>query len=400
MADELANLPEQYQPVTVCIHHNDFRQGNHIPFQNKGLRIVSCGYKTDPLFLFRFYHLCSLHKYSSGNGLGSHVPYSIKAGCQYFHLNTHKASYKLSDNCQTENVNFGRLINIQIRAPDLLEDIENLSSNQKQQLQFADYYLGSKYLKSPQETNNLLDEAEYLYRQGVGRVFLPQTQWQSKEIKNNEENVKKSNVDLVIIYWSGNNKLLNIWLDNVKFLENCQLVIVTDGTNQEKDSIDLLKQFCLSNNISLIENQEYTNLVQAVIQAKQKFSNYKYAHIFKDSVKLLASPLETIKIASAKGLSFYGVIEKTFWGETYNNYWCLCLNIDLIFEKIKPHYAYNNNCYTITGFLQEMIDYGFNIQKSEILKNVMCEVFIPEQKYCETYWKHPNRAIEDRNIFF
>lgn len=88
LADQLCSLSKEYQPVTVCVYWKDFNLGLYKIFEKKGLNVVSAGHIYDPLFLFRFYHLCSLHKYSGCNSIGSHVFFSGLAGCKCFYLNS------------------------------------------------------------------------------------------------------------------------------------------------------------------------------------------------------------------------------------------------------------------------------------------------------------------------
>ena len=65
--------------------------------KKKGLRVVSAGHIFDPLFLFRFYHLCSIHEYSACNQIGTHVFYAQYAGCKHFTIDAGDVSSKGND---------------------------------------------------------------------------------------------------------------------------------------------------------------------------------------------------------------------------------------------------------------------------------------------------------------
>lgn len=168
LAEALANLEDDYQPVTVCMYWRDVNLGRHIPFQNRGLSVVSAGHMfSDRDFLFRLYHLCSLHRYASGNSVGTHMFYALKAGCSYFHFAGHEYSLETPpehysnvwvnerDNLET-TIESGLRILFRDPSPGMSEE----------QLRAADYFLGADYLKSPEELREQLLYAERLDKFG------------------------------------------------------------------------------------------------------------------------------------------------------------------------------------------------------------------------------------------
>ena len=159
LAEELAQLGSEYQPVTVCIYWRSFNLGHHLPFEKRGMRIVSAGHMYDPAFLYRFYHLCSLHRYASSNGLGSHMFYSLKSGCSYFHFDCVKPHLVADDLVLNRDVSktspaIEAALKALFRSPQ--------PSVVAEQLDTADYYLGAEYLRSPRELRKLLLYAELL----------------------------------------------------------------------------------------------------------------------------------------------------------------------------------------------------------------------------------------------
>jgi hypothetical protein len=163
LAEELTRLGDEYQPVTVCIYWRDFNLGHHLPFQERGLRIVSAGHIFDPLFLFRFYHLCSMHRYAASNGLGSQLFYSIKAGCSYFHLDTGEYSFAAEDYILKRDT---------ATIPPAREaTLKSLFSDPRptmtaEQIAVVDYYLGTDHFKSPRELRRQFLYAEILDKVG------------------------------------------------------------------------------------------------------------------------------------------------------------------------------------------------------------------------------------------
>lgn len=158
LADVLAALAAQYQPVTVCLYWRDYNLGYHLPFQRRGLRVVSAGHMFDRNFLSRFYHLCSLHRYAASNAFGSHLFYAVKTGCSYFHLDAVEYTRvadpavlkrDVADLPPTEEAGFRSLFGTPRPAA---------SDEQKR---IVDYYLGAAYLKTPRELRRQLLQAEW-----------------------------------------------------------------------------------------------------------------------------------------------------------------------------------------------------------------------------------------------
>ncbi len=87
-ARRLAELPDAYQPVVVCIYWRDFVRGQHLPFEEAGLPVVSAGHLRDPDFPLRLHDLCRRFRYSCANDLAGSFVASILSGCHFFHLPT------------------------------------------------------------------------------------------------------------------------------------------------------------------------------------------------------------------------------------------------------------------------------------------------------------------------
>jgi hypothetical protein len=145
------------------MYWRDFNLGRHIPFQERGLPIVSAGHIYDSAFLYRFYHFCSMHRYAAGNGLGSYIFYSVKAGCSYFYFDKVGYSYKIDRKVHTDG--------LPAEAPAAELALKSLfgvprPSMTAEQLKTVDYYLGAGYLKSPRELKQQLLYAERLDKVG------------------------------------------------------------------------------------------------------------------------------------------------------------------------------------------------------------------------------------------
>lgn len=84
LADELVALPDEFQPVTVCLHWQDLARKREAEFARRGMRVVSAGHLTDQEFLFRMIHLMSQHRYAASNAVASNLFYAVWLGMPYF----------------------------------------------------------------------------------------------------------------------------------------------------------------------------------------------------------------------------------------------------------------------------------------------------------------------------
>lgn len=163
LAEKLQQLDTRFQPITVCIYWRDFNLGHHLPFIRRGFRIVSAGHRSDPNFLFRLYHLLSLHRFAGGNELGSHIFYAVAAGCPYFHLEGYNAEFVADElSLRQMRAKPNKLTTERIKA---VFNIDQLS-NTERQLQTANYYLGADYFRSPAELRAQFRHAEMIDKIG------------------------------------------------------------------------------------------------------------------------------------------------------------------------------------------------------------------------------------------
>jgi len=85
-AAKLAALPEEYQPVVVCLYWRDVQRGNHGAYERAGLPLVTCGHLRDGDFLLRLHDLCRRFRYACANDIAGSFVLSILSGCHFFHL--------------------------------------------------------------------------------------------------------------------------------------------------------------------------------------------------------------------------------------------------------------------------------------------------------------------------
>lgn len=156
LANSLEALDPSLRPVTICVYWRDYQLGSHLPFQKRGFPIVSAGHMYDPLFLWRFYHLCSMHRYSSSNGVGSHLFYSIRAGCSFFFMNDQSLRHENVPDDLPPIASMPRIL----RLRELFA-IPQIAATKDQQSE-VDYYLGTAHLDTRESLRSKLRLAERL----------------------------------------------------------------------------------------------------------------------------------------------------------------------------------------------------------------------------------------------
>lgn len=81
--DQLLALPEEFQPVSACLHMHDINKGKHKLFQNRGIKVYTAGNSLDYRFVERFYEILRHYKYSTSNLVGSYAYYSVEMGIPF-----------------------------------------------------------------------------------------------------------------------------------------------------------------------------------------------------------------------------------------------------------------------------------------------------------------------------
>ncbi|MBE9138806.1 FkbM family methyltransferase [Nodosilinea sp. LEGE 07088] len=83
-ADDLLNLPAEFQPVTMCLYWKDLLAGHHKPFLDRGISVVTTGHMADPDFATNFYAILRRHRYCTSNLVGSYTFYAVEMGIPFF----------------------------------------------------------------------------------------------------------------------------------------------------------------------------------------------------------------------------------------------------------------------------------------------------------------------------
>jgi hypothetical protein len=76
----LQNLPEEMQPVRVCMYWRDIQLGSHKPYLEASIPVVTAGHMFDENFADRLLRIMRSAVYLVTNELGSHIFYGAAAG--------------------------------------------------------------------------------------------------------------------------------------------------------------------------------------------------------------------------------------------------------------------------------------------------------------------------------
>lgn len=82
--NDLRALPEQCQPVVICLSFHDIEKGLHKELRKYGLPLITAGTTNSQDFVDRFYRMISQFRYSTSPNVGSHTFYLLEAGIPFF----------------------------------------------------------------------------------------------------------------------------------------------------------------------------------------------------------------------------------------------------------------------------------------------------------------------------
>lgn len=80
---QLLTLPEQFQPVSVCLHMHDINKGRHKVFEKHGIPVHTAGNAEDDRFAERFYDIIKNFRYATSNMVGSYLYYCVEMGMPF-----------------------------------------------------------------------------------------------------------------------------------------------------------------------------------------------------------------------------------------------------------------------------------------------------------------------------
>lgn len=145
--NEIIKFEKDFDTVMVCMYWRDIQLGQHIPFMDRGWKMVSAGHIYDHRFLDR---LCAIFKLGDSmitNGIGDHIGQAI-----YFDIPIKFCPQKISVvSDKLGGYSSGEEMN---RIGELFLEYDGKIS--KEQYDVCDFYFGSKTKLSREEMRKVL----------------------------------------------------------------------------------------------------------------------------------------------------------------------------------------------------------------------------------------------------
>jgi hypothetical protein len=80
---QLLELPEEFKPVSVCLHMHDINKGQHHFFEKYNIPVLTAGNTFDERFAERFYEIIKKFRYATSNMVGSYLYYCVEMGIPF-----------------------------------------------------------------------------------------------------------------------------------------------------------------------------------------------------------------------------------------------------------------------------------------------------------------------------
>jgi FkbM family methyltransferase len=158
----LAEVPEQFRPIDICLHANDVAKGLHSTFLDKGYTVYAgrpCSYE----FAQDFYRLLANFRYTMSNAVGSYSFYAVEMGIP-FSLQGEEPRYR--DNGCTEPDAF-RACTERSKQPHYKKGVSLFQGFHErvteEQAEYVDYSLGKDHTVSRARACLLLYKALVQY---------------------------------------------------------------------------------------------------------------------------------------------------------------------------------------------------------------------------------------------
>lgn len=144
-----------FQTVLICLYYRDILLGRDKNYLQRGLQVVSCGYKEDPLFLSRQKTFILLSDSVLSNDVGTYLGYSVFLKKPVVIINDNdKKYYKVSDSKFSHEIAIERNVSIRDAFSQMSFDISD------EQYKIASYYWGFDYIKSPKELLDCINKCK------------------------------------------------------------------------------------------------------------------------------------------------------------------------------------------------------------------------------------------------
>lgn len=80
---EFQRLPNEFHPISICMHFVDVQKGRHKRYMEKGFPVYTAGNWNHPFFIENFYEIVKHFNYSFSNSIGSNTFYCLDIGIPF-----------------------------------------------------------------------------------------------------------------------------------------------------------------------------------------------------------------------------------------------------------------------------------------------------------------------------
>lgn len=163
---ELADLPDEFKPVTICLHWQDLEKGVDKFFTEHGYDFVCAGHLSDSDYIFRWLHLISQFKLVAHCGFGSALFYSVLAGVP-FYLTKEYAEPVLHDDFKPFHKPVPEFTKAGLNRTKMLRKIfgKPVSEITREQRDIVNYWTYADAVKSPAELNKFFHMLKARYEE-------------------------------------------------------------------------------------------------------------------------------------------------------------------------------------------------------------------------------------------
>jgi len=160
-ATTLKSLPEQFQPVYVCLYWADITKGLSKVYREANISIVTAGHRNDPLFFHRFYDLCRRFRYAASNDIGTNLFLSVNSGCRFFYLDGSELRREVLPNRKVDDRVGDVFENNRAESRRLFSTpVEEITP---EQCAYVNMFLGVDYYISPRKMRRVLLREQRLF---------------------------------------------------------------------------------------------------------------------------------------------------------------------------------------------------------------------------------------------
>ncbi|MDP6447755.1 MAG: hypothetical protein QGG36_32395 [Pirellulaceae bacterium] len=164
-ARELAALPPRFHPITACIYWKNYLEGEHHPYADQGMDVVTAGHIFDHDFMLRMHDICRRFRYATSNAVGTHVFMAVSSGCRFFYTDSSPLQWRVPD-CEKASSAIGNeLFEKRHRHSRSLfaKPVEEVTADQSR---FVADLMGDAHVREPHVLARLLLRAELADKTG------------------------------------------------------------------------------------------------------------------------------------------------------------------------------------------------------------------------------------------